>query len=269
MVDVLILCYHLVDPKCTDEMSVPPQRLRAQVGALLGRGYRPRTWTEAVGAEHREVGKRVLAVTFDDAFAGTYRYAAPVLAELGVPATVFAPSALVSAGRPLSWPGLERHALTDAQRLPATWDQLRDLASEGWEVGSHSRTHPRLDRLADVDLAEELYGSRAECEDQLQRKCRSLAYPFGEAGARVRRVAGEAGYETAALLGCQPTGPAKGAGLRALGLTRVGVYHGDTPLRLRLKTSPVARTTAFCRTLGHARDALRRTSTQKGSRDSA
>lgn len=261
MDDVLVLCYHLVDPDCADEMSVPPQRLRAQVGALLDRGYRPRTWTQAVHAPNREAGERVLAVTFDDAFAGTYRYAAPVLAELGVPATVFAPSALVTTGQPMSWPGLERHELSDAQRLPTTWEQLRELTSQGWEVGSHTRTHPRLDRLSDTALAEELRGSAAECEDELQQRCRAFAYPFGEAGPRVRRAVGEAGYETAALLGCQPATSAPGrGGPGALSLPRVGVYAADTPLRLRLKTSPLARTPAFCRTSWYVRQTLRRTS---------
>lgn len=254
MGDVLVLCYHLVDPDCTDEMAVPPERLRKQVTALLHRGYQPRTWTEAVSAPSE--GPPLLAVTFDDAFAGTYQHAAPVLAELGVVATVFAPTALVSAGRPLMWPGLERHALTESQRAPTSWDQLRELAQKGWEVGSHSRTHPRLDLCDDDLLREELKTSAAECEDQMQRPCTALAYPFGAAGPRVVRAAAQAGYLSAALLGCQDrAGPSRGgnAALRSLELPRVGVYHDDTSWRLRLKVSPVARLPAFCRGLGYAR----------------
>ena len=254
MGDVLVLGYHLVDPACDDEMSVPPTRLREQVVALLDRGYQPRTWTQAVAAPAD--GPPLLAVTFDDAFAGTYRHAAPVLAELGVVATAFVPTALVTAGRPLSWPGLERHALTERQRTPATWSQLRELAGEGWEVGSHSRTHPRLDLCHDALLADELQGSAAECEDHLQRACTALAYPFGAAGPRVVRAAAAAGYRSAALLGCQDRVASTGDGvpaLRSLTLPRVGVYHGDTRLRLRLKVSPLARAPWFCRGLDHVR----------------
>lgn len=259
MGDVLVLCYHLVDPDCPDEMSVPPTRLREQVAALLDRGYQPRTWSQAVTAPAG--GPPLLAVTFDDAFAGTYLYAAPVLAELGVVATAFVPTGLVTAGRPLMWPGLERHALTERQRVPATWQQLRELAHEGWEMGSHSRTHPRLDLCGDDLLAEELRVSAAECEDQLQQPCTALAYPFGLAGPRVVRAASQAGYLSAATLGCQdPAGRSRDGNpaLRSLLLPRVGVYHDDTPTRLRLKVSPIARSAAFCRGLGYVRKVAQR-----------
>ena len=254
MGDVLLLCYHLVDPHCRDEMSVPPDRLRRQVAALLERGYRPRTWSGALAAAPSE---RVLAVTFDDAFAGTYAHAAPVLADLGVVGTVFVPTALVTAGVPMTWPGLERHALTDQERTPTTWRQLEELAGQGWEIGSHSRTHARLDACPDDALDEELQGSARECEQRLQRPCTSLAYPFGSAGARVRAAAGRAGYASAALLGCATgRGPGQEAGREvdpALSVPRLGVYQGDGAWRLRLKVTRAARTPAFCSALAAAR----------------
>ena len=65
------------------------------------------------------------------------------------------------------------------------WGELARLAEVGWEIGSHTRTHPGLPRLDDEPLRDELEGSRAEVEEHLGRPCRSLAYPYGDLDGRV------------------------------------------------------------------------------------
>ena len=76
-----------------------------------------------------------------------------------------------------------------------SWDELGELASEGWEIGSHTRTHPRLPRLDGDALREELarIAGRVLQEGPCGR-CRSIAYPYGDCSATVVRAAREAGY---------------------------------------------------------------------------
>jgi peptidoglycan/xylan/chitin deacetylase (PgdA/CDA1 family) len=161
--------------------------------------------------------------------------ARPVLAELDLPGTVFVPTDWP--GRIMHWPGIDQWRGTrfEPELTALSWSELRDLAGAGWEVGAHSCSHPRLTRLQDdAALRHELEQSRATCERELRRPCRSAAYPFGDANARVREAAEAAGYELVA-----------GLGLRAFTQRtrfewpRVGVWHTDADWRFRLKVSPL------------------------------
>ena len=235
MGDVLVLCYHALSRDWDADLSVTPDAFERQISFLLRRGWRPATFTDAVLG--RRPG-RVLAVTFDDAFASVRTYAAPILARHGVPATVFAPTAFMDGGADLEWPGVAHWKQTAfAGELAAMdWPQLRALSDAGWEVGSHTRTHPHLTELDDASLHEELRASRERCAEALGRPCRSIAYPYGDVDARVAAAAAAAGYEAGAKLSAdlRDEGP-----LRA---PRVGIYHPDAWRRFRLKVAgPVRR----------------------------
>src|SRR5207302_1855758 len=83
---------------------------------------------------------------------------------------------------------LAYHAITSA------WShELADLAEQGWEIGSHSRTHPLLSALTDAEIETELGGSREEIVGRIGR-CASISYPWGELDERVIGIAGRVGY---------------------------------------------------------------------------
>jgi peptidoglycan/xylan/chitin deacetylase (PgdA/CDA1 family) len=234
MSDVLALCYHAVSPTWTATLSVTPELLEAQLTTLLRRNWRGATFRDAVA---RPPAKRTLVVTFDDAFLSVLKYAQPILARLEVPATVFVPTAFASARRHLQWPGVAHWTQTpQADELECmSWSDLKLLVDEGWEVGSHTHTHPRLPLLDDEQLRFELEHSKQECTRQLGVACETLAYPYGDVDERVTRFAAAAGYAGAACLS---------SNLRkavAMNWPRVGVYHGDDLRRFRLKVAPMSR----------------------------
>jgi peptidoglycan/xylan/chitin deacetylase (PgdA/CDA1 family) len=228
--DLLVLCYHAVSESWPSAMSVTPASLEAQLGLLLRDGYRGATFAEAVAAP---TPGRTVVVTFDDAFESVHRLARPLLARLGLRATVFVPTRQAMRDTPMAWPGIDdwlggphEHELQGMSR-----DQLRELASEGWEIGAHSRTHPHLPALDDRQLAQELGGSRDDCERELGAPCLTLAYPFGAADDRVRSAARAAGFDAAAGLSSDLSDAAR------FYWPRVGIYHGDHERRYRLKVS--------------------------------
>lgn len=232
--DVIVLCYHAVSPTWSAALSVTPAALEHQVGRLVRDGYRGATFTEAALAPRHP---RTLAVTFDDAFASVLRLAAPVLDRLGVPGTVFVPTSFPGNG-PLRWPGID-HLGSGSDRAelePLTWRELRELVGSGWEVGSHTVTHPRLTTLDDARLHEELSASRRAIERETALPCRSIAYPYGDADRRVVAAARSAGYEAAAAL--RPSLESRGP----LDVARIGVYHADSDRRFALKVARPVRT---------------------------
>jgi peptidoglycan/xylan/chitin deacetylase (PgdA/CDA1 family) len=198
MTETLVLCYHAVSPGWAEHVNVPPDALERQLSRLLRRGYRASTFTVAVlSPRHR----RTLAVTFDDAYRSVYEHARPVLDALGIPATVFAPTRWVGATEAMPLAAAEWRGTPHEPELRCmTWQELGELADAGWEVGSHTVSHPMLTRVSDEALAAEMADSRAAIEAALGRECRSLAYPYGDFDARVARAAGQAGYAAAGTL---------------------------------------------------------------------
>lgn len=225
----LFICYHAVSPTWRSPLSVTPVTLARQLEALAAQGYTSTGFTDAIlGGEQ---GLRV-AITFDDAFLSVYRYALPVLERLGMTATLFAPTDFIGRDEPMSWPGVSHYADSPEanEMLPMSWQQIGELAEAGWEVGSHSRGHPRLSQIADAELERELVESKRECEARLGRECRSIAYPYGDADERVLAAAERAGY----LAGCT----LMDATVRETSLSqrRIGLHETDGPLSFRIKT---------------------------------
>jgi peptidoglycan/xylan/chitin deacetylase (PgdA/CDA1 family) len=200
MSDRLALCYHAVSDSWPNPYALPTRTLEAQLRHMLGRGYEAVRFTDAVaGAPAR----KALAVTFDDAHRSVYELGFPMLARLGIVATVFVPTGPVSEGRPLLFEGYERWRGGDWERElePMSWSQLGELAGAGWEIGSHSRSHPRLTRLDGATLDDELRASKAEVERRTGRACTSIAYPYGDFDDRVTSAARAAGYRAGAAIG--------------------------------------------------------------------
>jgi peptidoglycan/xylan/chitin deacetylase (PgdA/CDA1 family) len=189
--DRLLLCFHAVDETWPDpSLSVPPGRFGSFLGQLEEAGYRGTTFAAAVAAPP---GERVVAITFDDAYTSVSRVAAPMLASLGWPGTVFVPTQPMLDRTWMEWLGSDIYAAHPVATAQLTPDDLRGLVQQGWEVGSHGRTHRLLSRLDDGELEEELSSSREELA-ALAGSCVSISYPWGEVDARVVDAARRAGY---------------------------------------------------------------------------
>jgi peptidoglycan/xylan/chitin deacetylase (PgdA/CDA1 family) len=227
----LVLCYHAVSEDWTATLSITPDLLERHVSLLLERGYSATTFSEAVTVPS---APKTLAVTFDDGFRSVFELGFPILSRLGVPGTLFVPTEKIGSGGPMSWPGIDRWlgGAYERELVGTSWDEVAELAAAGWEIGAHTRTHPRLTTLDDDRLAVELLGSREDCEQRLGRPCRSLAYPYGDVDERVVAAAGKAGYEVAAGL------PGHAERADRLRWPREGIYWYDDMRKFRRKVSP-------------------------------
>ena len=233
MSDVLVLCYHAVSERWPSELAVSPELLDRQLAELEGRGYRVTTFTRAVTDPP---WPKTLAVTFDDAYRSTLR-----AGRAGARAPQRAGNRLCAhrLGRPRradDWPGIEEWSDGPHrdELLCLDWDGLAELKRQGWEVGSHTRSHPRLPQIDDAALERELRGSLELIGERLGG-CDSIAYPYGDSDERVVRATAAAGYRAAGTL----TGLPHVA--RPLSWPRVGVYPDNRPLFFRLKTSATLR----------------------------
>jgi peptidoglycan/xylan/chitin deacetylase (PgdA/CDA1 family) len=134
-----------------------------------------------------------LSITFDDGYVDNYEVAAPILRARQLPASLLVSSAFIGSDFVAPWD----RALPQPPKW-MTWEQLRELAHQGFEVGSHTHTHINL-ATSDPELVRgDLRESRQILERELGRPARLFAYPFGYRESiteHSRRMVREAGFE--------------------------------------------------------------------------
>jgi peptidoglycan/xylan/chitin deacetylase (PgdA/CDA1 family) len=230
----LVLCYHAISPTWSAPLSVRPDEFERQLAWFARHGWQAVTFADLASSGARD---KQLAVTFDDAFLSVLTRARPILDALGMPATVFAPTAFMQERQPLRWAGIDHWAQTDhAPELQSmSWEDLGELTSQGWEIGSHTQTHPLLTMLDDATATAELRSSRDEVEQAIGRACRSIAYPYGGVDDRIAGLAREAGYAAGAGLSrnLRGEGPYR--------WPRLGVYNADRWTRFMVRSNPLTR----------------------------
>jgi len=189
---VPILTYHKIQPKFS-VASVTPKQFDRQMALLASMGYRSMSLEEYLAGSGDE-GKRVV-ITFDDAYASVYDTAYPILRRYGFTATVFVITAFVGKWNTWDFP------FTEQRIRHCDWPALSALRDAGWEIGSHTVTHPDLCSLSQDAVQVELQASREELQDKLQCPVNVLAYPYGRFCSTVIDAAKEAGYRAACTLG--------------------------------------------------------------------
>jgi peptidoglycan/xylan/chitin deacetylase (PgdA/CDA1 family) len=178
-----VLCYHSVGTEEWGVNDVPAPLFKSQLEMALALGYR------FVPADTIAAGKgdeRDLAVTFDDGLRSVYENAAPILASLGIPWSLF----LVC-----DWAD-GKH---ERPGLFMGWQEVRLVASAGVEIGSHSMTHPDFGRLSDEDARTELTNSRRVIREQTDADVHAFAIPFGQSRNwrfELNGLATSLGYQT-------------------------------------------------------------------------
>src|SRR5262249_934114 len=149
-----------------------PEELRTLLRAAVDTGLR----SVPVGRLAEELGGGVYALTFDDGASSDYGQVFPALRELGLRATFFVVVGAV---------GKAGHV---------SWAQLREMVAGGMEIGSHSMTHPFLDRLDRATIVAEYRDSKALLEDRLGVAVLTASLPRGWAPSGRGTLRHELGY---------------------------------------------------------------------------
>ena len=79
---------------------------------------------------------------------------------------------------------------------PLDWDEVRDLAASGLDVGGHSVRHAALPLLPIEEIRREIAGCRDAIAERLGRPPSHFAYPNGLHSPAIRGAVRAAGFET-------------------------------------------------------------------------
>lgn len=209
---VPILMYHVLgSPPASaplPELWVSKATFQEQLAALARAGYQAVTLKAVFGAWESggPLPRRPMVVSFDDGYYSHASIAAPALRTYG-------------------WPGVLNLALQDLgpDGLPRHLAQ-RMAKDDGWEIDSHTLTHPDLTTLDDARLRAELTGSRDRIKAIFGEAPQFFCYPAGKYDAHVEAAVRAAGYRGA-------TTELPGAARRsddAYALPRIRITNADT-----------------------------------------
>jgi peptidoglycan/xylan/chitin deacetylase (PgdA/CDA1 family) len=234
----VVLCYHNVvagggEASGEPSLHLPRERFARQL-EWLARHYRIVSLQEFVAQPSSRVSPPLAAITFDDAYAGVFEHAAPVLERLAIPATVFvvaeAPGratgfwwdepAVVASQTPARRDRWLRHLRGDGPAIlsevhagatlplpsdyqPADWATIRKYAGV-LDIGVHSATHRFLPALTDAELEREIVTSRTRICEETGKWPDFFAYPYGLCDGRVRAAVRAAEYRAAFSLEGDP-----------------------------------------------------------------
>jgi peptidoglycan/xylan/chitin deacetylase (PgdA/CDA1 family) len=173
------------------DFTVSAATFTRQLDAVVASGATALTVSQYVAArESGSLPERVVVITFDDGFADFYDTALTALAQRSLACTLYVTTGFLGGhpGPRVSWrppdPTLE-------------WQQLRELAAAGIEIGAHSHSHFHLDTLSRGAAHEEITRCKALLEEEVQTPVRSFAYPNGHASPAVKELVLDAGYKSA------------------------------------------------------------------------
>jgi peptidoglycan/xylan/chitin deacetylase (PgdA/CDA1 family) len=238
---VPILMYHALSTARTADFhrwTLSAERLAGHLDYLAMNGYRTVTVSDL--AQRLAGGgpgssDRLIALTFDDAYADFHAVALPLLARYAMTATLFVPTGYV--GGSSAWMRDEG----EGDRRLVSWTALAEIVDSGIEIGAHSHTHPELDRVTSQALTAQVTWPKAELERRLDRPVQSFAYPYGRYSRRVRDAVAAAGYRAA----CTMNSWAATAASHPLELPRTPVFHYmdavDLAERMAASRGPVRR----------------------------
>lgn len=174
-----ILMYHSISEN-PGPTNIAPAIFADQMAALAASGLPVITLDDVLdaGETGRDLPERSIVITFDDAFQDFADTAWPILKAHGFSAINFLPTGHV--GGFDDWEGPEN------PRPIMSWATIRRLASEGVHFGSHTVSHPHLDRLPADHMRAELERAKSVIEDRLGRPIRHFAPPYGAVDDNVR-----------------------------------------------------------------------------------
>jgi len=154
--------------------SLLTQKFEEQMEFLYENGYETVSPDEII--HHQANEKKICMLTFDDGFVGNHEFAFPVLKRCQFTATIFVFVGYISTDRYMNW------------------DQLRELASNGFSIQSHTMTHSPLGELSEKEIFYELSESKKIIEKEIGKEVKYLSLPHGSWNKNVFRIADEVGY---------------------------------------------------------------------------
>ncbi len=117
---------------------------------------------------------RHLVVTFDDGYRDNHVVAAPRLKRDALPACFFIATDFIESDRVPWW---DRDAGIESEWM--SWEQVRDLSAQGFELGAHTCNHVDLGVVTGDEARHEIADSGERLTTETGSRVSLFSYPYG------------------------------------------------------------------------------------------
>lgn len=207
----LVFLYHRVGLPAYENDNMAPEEFEKQMQYLSARGYRIISPGQYLSFLNREIDlpSRSILITFDDGAKNIIEYALPIMKRYNFKAAIFLNTAYIGevmyhSREKRKFYKTREEALADSchgEKLLRfsylSWPEIKFLAEEGMDFGSHGHSHLVLTELTRKKLLEELDISRDILFKKIGREVDYFSYPWGTFNRHVKRYVKAAGYKVA------------------------------------------------------------------------
>lgn len=179
---VPILMYHYIrdasgESQLGKNLSVHPKNFELHLKWLQENNYESLTLADLADPEKKVLSKIIgekkkpIVITFDDGYQDAYINALPILEKYKMTATFY----------------IIRNYVGKAEYM--NQEQINNLEKAGFEIGSHTLSHPDLTKLTTTEAQKQIFDSR--------EKAITFCYPAGKYDATTVSLVQQAGYQMA------------------------------------------------------------------------
>lgn len=187
---VPILTYHRFAENCGSPLCMPAHIFDQQMAYLKDNDYRVITFKELLEfLQYRSsIPKKSVIISIDDGYRSVYNIALPILKKYGFRAIFFIY---------IDFVGVSKNAIT--------WNQLREMKRDGFEIGSHTISHCDLSSQREGEdtqtymdrIEKELRVSKQIIDKKLEQNTVILSFPYGRYNQMVLDMCKRLGYKIA------------------------------------------------------------------------
>lgn len=185
-----ILMYHQVLPKTNPffkkHIAVEPEVLDEHLKYLTENGWKIETVEEYFSKPQDQRNKKTAIMTFDDVSSSFLDYAKPIFDKYKVKASVFPIQNMTTQKEYFNIPKDGISALTE--------DEIKFLANDGFEIGSHAQSHRNLNKIPFKDAVAEMTESKKWIEGLIGKKISTMCFPIGGIDQDLVKAAREIGF---------------------------------------------------------------------------
>ncbi len=204
----MIIYYHEVVKKGegASYQKIEEEKFEAQMRYLQEKGYTSLFFSDL----DKPFPEKSVIVSFDDGFRSVYENAAPIMQKYGIKGNVYLPTAYIG--------GDEKFM---------TWDMVRSLQANGFEMQAHTHSHVDLRTLTEESMREEIEKSQEIFSCELEITPNAICLPFGTYDKRALKLLQKTGrytYILGSFYGSVSERKRQKGGL----LPRIGISDTDT-----------------------------------------
>ncbi|MDI6715993.1 MAG: polysaccharide deacetylase family protein [Actinomycetota bacterium] len=182
-----VFLYHHISPNPSNYIAVSPATFEEHLKALSARGYHSISLNQLYShlVKGALLPPKPVLITFDDGLKSQYIYAVPLLKKYKFTATFF----------------IYAEAINSKYGEYMSTSDIISLSKQGFDIGSHTWTHPSLVKRKDETIEDynkrmnfELVKSKQWLEQKIGKEVIAIAYPYGKCDALTAQAVYASGY---------------------------------------------------------------------------